>query len=331
MPPARTGHIERLPSGSYRAHVYAGTDPLTGKAIYLRATAKTVRQAQVELGRLLDQAAIGKQPELGVTVGQLLDQYMQVAELDVSTRESYEGYIRRTIRPVLGGKQLRKVRGPMLDTFYARLRRCSDLSCTGRAFTEHRNFPVLAVQPDDPRPAWQQIADTISGAICAGRLMSGESLPSVRELASHQDLRIVTLQHAFAVLATDGVIAVRQGRRAVVAGQAGSSPLGRNRPGDTSHDCARAGCKPHQCRPMSPQNDPEHPRDSDGCLLVRRSLGVDRSQPGCLRQASQGPVPPPVLSQPRRRCSGDHCSPGIRSGSARAVPLAGGHHWRPPR
>jgi integrase len=101
---ARTGHVEQLPSGSHRAHVYAGTDPLTGKMIYLRATAKTAEQAQVELGRLLDQAALGKQPELGVTVSQLLDQYVQVAELDVSTRESYEGYIRRTIGPVLGDK-----------------------------------------------------------------------------------------------------------------------------------------------------------------------------------------------------------------------------------
>ena len=24
------GHIERLPSGSYRVHVYGGTDPVTG-------------------------------------------------------------------------------------------------------------------------------------------------------------------------------------------------------------------------------------------------------------------------------------------------------------
>ena len=174
MPSARTGHIERLPSGSYRAHAYAGTDPLTGKALYLRATAKTAEQAQIELGRLLDQAAIGRQPERGVTVGQLLDQFMQTAELDVSTRESYEGYIRRTIVPAFGGKQLRKIRGPVLDTFYARLRRCGDLSCTGRPFTEHRSFPALDVEPGDRRPAWQQIAGTIREAIGTGQLRPGE-------------------------------------------------------------------------------------------------------------------------------------------------------------
>jgi hypothetical protein len=47
---------------------------------------------------------------------------MAVAELDPSTRGTYDGYIRRTIIPGLGPMKLRKVRGPVLDTFYARLR-----------------------------------------------------------------------------------------------------------------------------------------------------------------------------------------------------------------
>ena len=33
MAPKRPGHIERLPSGSYRVIVYAGTDPLTTYAL----------------------------------------------------------------------------------------------------------------------------------------------------------------------------------------------------------------------------------------------------------------------------------------------------------
>jgi hypothetical protein len=52
VPRAGTGHIERLPSGSYRVHVYAGTDPLTGRALRYRQTVKTERQARVVLGRL---------------------------------------------------------------------------------------------------------------------------------------------------------------------------------------------------------------------------------------------------------------------------------------
>lgn len=50
------GHIERLPSGSYRVSVYAGTDPLTRRPIRLRATARTETQARIELGKLLEKA-----------------------------------------------------------------------------------------------------------------------------------------------------------------------------------------------------------------------------------------------------------------------------------
>jgi integrase len=67
----------------------------------------------------------GRQPELGATVAQLLDQYAQVAEWDLSTRMGFEGYIRRTIKPALGHMQVRKVRGPVLDMFYARLKKPS--------------------------------------------------------------------------------------------------------------------------------------------------------------------------------------------------------------
>ena len=69
------GHIERLPSGSWRVKVYAGTDPLTGREIRLRRTCKTERAAQIVLGKLLEQAAAGRQPDSDVTVAQLLDQY----------------------------------------------------------------------------------------------------------------------------------------------------------------------------------------------------------------------------------------------------------------
>ena len=65
------GHIERLPSGSWRVKVYAGTDPLTGREIRLRKTCKTERAAQIELGKLLEQAAAGRQPETDATRGEV--------------------------------------------------------------------------------------------------------------------------------------------------------------------------------------------------------------------------------------------------------------------
>ena len=139
------GHIERLPSGSWRAKVYAGRDPLTGREIRLRRTCKTERAAQIELGKLLEQATAGRQPETGATVAELMDKYVQVADWDLSTRVSNDGYIRRVIKPALGHLQVRKVRGPILDMLYARLKRCGNPSCTGKPFIEHRNVPDLTV------------------------------------------------------------------------------------------------------------------------------------------------------------------------------------------
>jgi hypothetical protein len=88
----------------------------------------------------------GRQPDSAVTVAQLLDQYVSTAGWDVSTRESNLGYIRRTIKPAIGSTQVRKVRGPLLGTLYARLMRCGILTCTGKPFTEHRNISDL--RPD---------------------------------------------------------------------------------------------------------------------------------------------------------------------------------------
>jgi len=56
MAMARGGYIQQLASGSFRVSVYAGTDPLTGRQIRLRKTCKTERAAQIELGKLLEQA-----------------------------------------------------------------------------------------------------------------------------------------------------------------------------------------------------------------------------------------------------------------------------------
>jgi hypothetical protein len=92
------------------------------------------------------------------------------------------GYIRRTIKPAIGSTQVRKVRGPLLDTRYARLMRCGNLACTGKPFTEHRNIPDLRPDPADPRPKWQQAADKLRAAIRSAELASGDALPSVPEL-----------------------------------------------------------------------------------------------------------------------------------------------------
>jgi DNA-binding transcriptional regulator YhcF (GntR family) len=250
MAKSPSGHIEQLPSGSWRVKVYAGTDPLTGREIRLRKTCKTERAAQVELGKLLAQADEGRQPETDITVAQLMDRYTQVAQWDLSTRKAYEAYIRRVIKPALGHLQVRKIRGPLLDMLYAQLRRCSDPGCTGKRFTEHRNVPVLSVQAGH-RPAWQQVADTLRESISSGLLVPGDHLPSVSEMSTLQDMRVGTLQHAMAVLVDEGLIVVRHGRTAVVAGEIAPDQRASRIPRARDHDCKLAGCQQHVCKPMT--------------------------------------------------------------------------------
>jgi hypothetical protein len=165
-------------------------------------------------------AQAGKEPESGATVGQLLDLYMPLAEWDVSTRESFEGYVRRTIRPGLGHLKVRRqVQGPVFDTFYARLKKCGDLSCTGRPFTEHRNVPALRPSTDGAGLDWEQVAGALRAAVSSGTLPAGADIPSVRDLQAAQGMARSTLQRAFRELSDEGLIVVRQGRTAVVAGE----------------------------------------------------------------------------------------------------------------
>ena len=227
-------------------------DPLTRRAIRLKTTAKTEQQARIELGRLLKDASEGRTPETGATVATLMDEYAAVAEWDVSTRQTNEGFIRRTIKPALGPMKVRKVRGPILDKLYAELKRCGDLTCTDKPFIEHRNVPVLTINSRDRRPAWQQVTAALTEAIRSGTLALGDELPSITEVSALQGIGTGVIRHALEALAADSLIIVRHGRAAVVAGEPSDDPRLSRRPPGPGHDCDRAGCRPHVCHPMKP-------------------------------------------------------------------------------
>jgi integrase len=125
------GHIRELPSGSFQAIVSAGTDPLTRKPRYLRETAKTYAAAEVLLTKLQAQVDDERHPKTNITLGQALDQWLDVAELAETTRDRYLDLIRLYIRPTFGSLPAAKVDAEVLERFYARLQRCRDL-CNGR-------------------------------------------------------------------------------------------------------------------------------------------------------------------------------------------------------
>ena len=104
MPPKgrACGYIEELPSGSFRAVVYAGTDPLTGRPRYLRETAKSYAGAEVALTRLQRQVDEDAHPKSALTIGEAVDQWLDVAKLEDTTRDRYEHLVRLYIGPTFG-------------------------------------------------------------------------------------------------------------------------------------------------------------------------------------------------------------------------------------
>jgi DNA-binding transcriptional regulator YhcF (GntR family) len=320
MPRVAKGCVEQLPSGSWRARVYAGIDPITKREIRLKATAKTEQQAHIELGRLLKEASEGRTPESDATVAKLLDEYAPIAPWDVSTRQTNEGFIRRTIKPALGPMKVRKVRGPILDKLYAELKRCGDLACNGRPFIEHRNVPVLVINPRDSRPAWQQVTETLTEAIRSGILAPGDELPSITELSALQGIGTGVIRHALETLTADGLIISRHGRAAVVAGEPRGDPrLSRTRPGP-GHDCRRAGCRPHVCHPMKASTIRGiHSILSGAFAAAQRWEWTDRNP-------AESAKPPTTIRQPIPATSPDDVAKVIAEARARS-PALGLYLW----
>ena len=315
MPRVAKGHIEQLPSGSFRVSVYAGTDPLTRRAIRLKSTVKTEQRAHIELGRLLKEASEGRTPESDATMAKLLDEYAAIAPWDVSTRQTNEGFIRRTIKTALGPMKVRNVRGPILDKLYAELKRCGDLSCTGRPFTEHRNVPVLAFNPRDRRPAWRQVTETLTAAIQSGALAPGDELPSITELSALQGIGTGVIRRALEQLAADGLVLSRRGQTPIVAGTAASAlPGARKRPGP-GHDCRCAGCRPHVCHSMKASTIRGiHSILSGAFAAAQRWEWTDRNP-------AESAKPPTTIRQPIPATSPDDVAKVIAEARTRSAAL----------
>ena len=98
------------------------------------------RGAERAKNRLIAQVEAERIPDRAATVAYLLDRWVEVADHELSTRVTNEGYIRRTLKPALGDIQLRKLqhRVDILDRLYTHLRRCAAL-CDGRLKVDHRS------------------------------------------------------------------------------------------------------------------------------------------------------------------------------------------------
>ncbi len=135
------GSIEELPSGAFRVRVHAGIDPLTRRPHYLRETVPAGPQARREAERvrtrLLAQVDEHKNPKTRATLNQLLDRWLEVLDVEASTRQGYQRKIGKHVRPLLGRMQIAKLDAELLESFYAELRKCRD-HCRGQRCVQHR-------------------------------------------------------------------------------------------------------------------------------------------------------------------------------------------------
>src|SRR4051794_27992558 len=144
MPPRarrRRGYVEQLPSGSWRAIVYAGVDPLTKEDIRLRKTSKTRAEADKALTALLRRVDERKAPKSAITVAVALERWLEVVDVEETTRDRYEDLIRLYILPTFGDMQLARIDPELLERFYARLHRCRQL-CPNRPPKGHVHQPL---------------------------------------------------------------------------------------------------------------------------------------------------------------------------------------------
>ncbi|GJF03667.1 GntR family transcriptional regulator [Pseudonocardia sp. D17] len=69
----------------------------------------------------------------------------------------------------------------------------------------------MALDPDDPRPPYQQVANALRASILTRKFAPGDKLPSGPQLAEHYGVARMTVQQAIRLLRDEGLVVTRQG------------------------------------------------------------------------------------------------------------------------
>ncbi len=93
------------------------------------------------LTRMQGQVDEDRHPKSDITVGRAIEQWLEVAALEATTRERYDDLIRIYITPTFGSLPAAKLDAEVLERFYARLQRCRAL-CSGRSGSGHICRPL---------------------------------------------------------------------------------------------------------------------------------------------------------------------------------------------
>jgi hypothetical protein len=142
--------------------------------------------------RLLSQVDERRSPRTRATVGQLLDRWLGVLDVDPSTRRTYEGYIRKHIRPLLGSLSLSQTAAWTCSTKWAPVLPGSGSSTTrtGTGQPEGVSEAVLeamatALQLDQSECGHVRRGE---GHVCSGHAPASADPSDPKAPANHQRL-----------------------------------------------------------------------------------------------------------------------------------------------
>jgi DNA-binding GntR family transcriptional regulator len=77
----------------------------------------------------------------------------------------------------------------------------------------------MEMDPADPRPAYQRVADDLRHVIATGTYQTGDQLPTLAELTARYGIAVMTARDAIRQLVADGLVVSRQGKGAYVLRQ----------------------------------------------------------------------------------------------------------------
>jgi integrase len=192
------GSKRKLKVGVWELRGELGVDPMTGKRKQFSETFHgSAREADQRLRDLIDQQAPSRSDGVGITFGQLLDQWLEECErmdLSPTTLRTYRSQIERTIRPSLGKVTLTRLTAKNLDALYGAMK---DAGKSPKTIRNHHAI-ISAALHQAVRWGWvrSNVAELAKPPRVSQKRVDAPSLDVVRrviEAAERRDPRLAPL------------------------------------------------------------------------------------------------------------------------------------------